>query len=73
VAAKPNLVLKIDNFFIKSRVRVCLNMSCDFNKETKCNIKEIVIGDGGKCQFYEYYEYMNNKLRERIKKEGPDK
>lgn len=50
--AKPaDITLGVDDFFINSRLRACLNSDCRFQErsEANCALKYIRIGQDGKC------------------------
>ena len=61
MAAFGNIELKIDPFFIKTRVELCCQIDCRFNdfktfKTSGCKLKEIAIASDGSCRDFEKKE-----------------
>jgi len=55
MAGLGNIELRIDPFFVKTRVKVCYQTECRFNdfKTSGCKLKEIAIASDGSCRDFE--------------------
>jgi hypothetical protein len=47
------LELKLDRFFTDTRVRLCIAMSCQFNRQGNCDLKEISLDGQACCRFFQ--------------------
>jgi len=58
MAALGNIELRIDPFFVETRVKICTNSGCRFNdsETTGCKLKEIAIASDGSCWDFEKKE-----------------
>ena len=55
MAGLGNIELRIDPFFVETRVKVCYQTECRFNdfKTSGCKLKEIAIALDGSCRDFE--------------------
>ena len=48
------IMIKVDNFFTNTRIRICLRANCKHHKEGgNCNLKTVVIDSKGLCRGYD--------------------
>jgi len=55
MAGLGNIELRIDPFFVETRVEICTNRGCIFNdsETTGCKLKKIAIALDGACRDFE--------------------